>query len=386
MGFGQVNSLKHLNALFLILAIVWIIGGCAYLTRGMSVAWSGDDVDLQAREKEWTDFKQGIYPNRRFTPEGRTKASAYTVYPAYAVPMFAPFFATGNFFWARVSLQVTSLIGLGVMMVLGWHTLRSHGWQAGLLGAALCLAISGNNSAFAFGQFSLISSGLLAAQILALRSNRCCLAGVCWAFAMIKPQIALPFALLFLLPKHWTGLLCGGAILAGLSYFALAWTGWSASEYVVHSLGSEKLSFIKDSWTFLGRWLLISPKVATVLGIITVLTAGLFTFAFFRKKTLDFLLPLAGCSAALGWVLFYHRQYDNQMLFPLMLAVAAVACRDRTVGSICFAGMLAFILYLPSKLVAASSALELMSFLVPVAAAVFLFWSSHALAKKDGLP
>lgn len=376
---------KPQKQIILVLAIMLGLGGCAYLTKGIRTAWNGGDFDFRSREREWKDFEQGAFPNPRFTPEGRPVAKSYSVYPAYALPMFAPFFGPGDFRWARLSLQITSLICLGLMMVLGWNTLCTFGWQAGLLGGSLGLALSGNCSTLALGQFSLISSGLIAAQILALRSNRCCLAGVCWAFAMIKPQIAVPFALLFLLPKKWLGLLCGGAILAGLSAFALAWTGWSLSDYVVHSLRSESLSFIKNSGTFLGDWLSIPPRLATLLGIGVVITCGVIVVTFFRTTTDNFVLPLAGFAGMLGWVLFYHRQYDNQMLFPLMLAVVGSACRNRTVVGMSLVAVLAFTLYLPAGIVAANPAIGLLAFLVPVIAAGVIIAPRRPFVIDDGL-
>jgi hypothetical protein len=74
----------------------------------------------------------------------------------------------------------------------------------------------------------------------------------------------------------------------------------------------------------------------------------------------------------LGFVLFYHRQYDNQMLFPLMLAIASVALRKRTAAPIALAGLLALSVYLPAGMVSRSGALSVLAFLAPVAAAGFL--------------
>ena len=63
--------------------------------------------------------------------------------------------------------------------------------------------------------------GLLTLQWLLLQSQKPLSAGLCWALAMIKPQIAVPFALPLLLPKYRKGLWLGSGILAGLSFVAL---------------------------------------------------------------------------------------------------------------------------------------------------------------------
>ena len=210
-----MNFLRLRNRFFLFAAAVLALGSCAYLTKGFLVAWQGGDSDLRIREREWGDLKQGIYPNRRFTPEGKTPAKTHTVYPPYALSMYAVFFAPGGFLTARVILQALSIGGLMAMIWQGYRTLGTAGWQAGWLGAVLGAAISGNCTAIALVQLSIICAGFLSLQVLAMQANRGVMAGICWALAMIKPQIALPFALLFVLQRQWRGLFSGAGLLAG---------------------------------------------------------------------------------------------------------------------------------------------------------------------------
>lgn len=369
-------------SLVLLLALLLGLGAFAYLRKGFSVAWQGGDSDLRIREREWGDFSKGIYPNLRYTPLGHKPAATHSVYPAYALPMFSVFFSSKNFIWSRTILQLLSCIGLAVMMVLGWRVLHDQGVAAGVLGIAIGPAISGNCSAVALGQFSILCAGFLAAQILAIRANRPWLAGIFWAFAMIKPQIAFPFGLLFLIRGQWTGILSGTAILSGLTLLALSWTGWSLSEYLIHSIGTESLSFIKQGHFFMWDALPISPRAITLSGLAVVFASGLWLLVRHGGLQPEKLLPLSGMSAALGWVLFYHRQYDNQMLFPLMLAVAAYTLRVPKLWNFILAGLLAATLYLPASLVAHNSVLSLLAFLMPIFAAASLFLASQFLDKK----
>ena len=85
----------------------------------------------------------------------------------------------------------------------------------------------------------------------------------------------------------------------------------------------------------------------------------------------------------LGFVLFYHRQYDNQMLFPLMLAMSVVALREKSALAIALAGLLGLSLYLPAGVVAGSEALSVLSFLTPVAGAFFLLLSKYSPEKPN---
>lgn len=380
MRLGRIR-----NGLLLVFAAVLASGGCAYLAKGFTVAWKGGDSDLRIREREWVDFEKGIYPNKRL--EQPVKATAHSVYPPWALPKYAVFFGAGDFVWARVALQTLSMLGLGVMVWLGWRELAPHGWQAGLLGAAMAPAISGNCSAIALGQFSIICVGLLVAQVVAMQANRQFLAGICWAFAMIKPQIALPFALLFLLERQWRGLIAGSAFLAILSAGAFWWTGVSPLDFLAAGPAQEKLKFVRESG-FFGtvwiEWLNLPPRVATgmALGILGVCGIVLLLRDWRGRISI---LNAAGICAALGFVLFYHRQYDNQMLFPLMLAITALALLKKTLLGVSLSALLALSLYLPAGWVARSEALSLLAFLAPVAAAVFLLGPQDSLKKKNGM-
>ncbi len=370
----EVSSGKAFRILALVASALLWAGALAYLGKGFSVAWRGGDSDLRIREREWVDFEKGIYPNRRYSPPGKPAATAHSVYPAYALVQFAPFFAFGDFVAARVLLQILSLAGLAVMSWLGWRLLREYGWEAGVLGMTLGPAISGNCTAIALGQFSILCAGLLAAQFLALLANRNALAGVFWALAMIKPQIALPFALLFIVQGRWRGLLAGGAVLGVLTLGALEWTGWSLREYLQHTIGTERLHFAKQGNSLSAFLPQLPPRWVTGLGI-GLVAASAVALAWLGRRVRPEMLPvLAGVCAMLGWVFFYHRQYDNQMLFPLMLAAVMAAFCTKTIPHIALACLLAATLYLPAGMVAKNPLLAVMALSLPVVAAVGLLF------------
>lgn len=375
-------------ATFLVVCLASLLSvcGCTYLAKGFRVAWQGGDSDFRIREREWVPFEQGIYPNRRL--EQTVKSPVHSVYPPWAFPMYAPFFSAGNFTVARIVLQALSLAGLAVMMWLGWRELSPLGWQAGLLGGAMAWAVSGNCTAIALGQFSILCAGLLAAQVLAMQANRPMLAGICWALAMIKPQIALPFALLFLIERQWLGLFAGGAILGALTAGAFWWTGVSPLDFFAAGPVTEKLRFVRDSGyvgTMWIEWLDLPPRTATGIALGVLAACGLALLLRDWRGRIP-LIHGAGVCAMLGFVLFYHRQYDNQMLFPLMLAVAALALRAKTIQSLVLAAILGITIYIPAGWVAGSGTLSLFAFLAPVVAAVFLLFPRHLLEKENGLP
>jgi hypothetical protein len=90
--------------------------------------------------------------------------------------------------------------------------------------------------ALVFGQVSLLLLLLYCACFVALQSGKAALAGVFLALALIKFQIALPIALLFLIWRQWrflSGFLLGALALALVS---LRVTGAKVLEIYLHSL------------------------------------------------------------------------------------------------------------------------------------------------------
>ena len=76
------------------------------------------------------------------------------------------------------------------------------GQAASWFGAFLPLTIRGLNLCLTLGQFSAACVGLLTLQWLLLQRQKPLPVGLCWALAMIIPQIAVTFALPLLLPKY----------------------------------------------------------------------------------------------------------------------------------------------------------------------------------------
>jgi hypothetical protein len=322
------------NAILTFLAAVMILGGTAYFARGVWWAWNGttlsaylahrgDDCDFQARAGEYAEFSRGIYPNVRVDRPDKPKAEHHTVYPPYALPMFWFFFGNWSFETARLILQAGSVLALIAMMGYGGGTLWKYGFAAALLGAALPWAFSGNRMAMSAGQFSIICAGLLALQLHLQARGRDLLAGAAWAFAMLKPQIALPFAILFLTRRQPLGLAFGGGLLAVLSAFALWWTDFHPIEFLRTGPLAERLRFVTENSYSAGLWinaLGISPRAAALAAVVLLCGLGLAGLFFARRADLPLLAGAAVC-AVLGYCLFYHRRYDNMMLFPLALAL-----------------------------------------------------------------
>ena len=70
----------------------------AILLRGVVHAWAGGDGDMSERLREYRVFLEGVFPHRLLASRQDMPGFRSTVYPPYALPMFAAFFAWGGKF------------------------------------------------------------------------------------------------------------------------------------------------------------------------------------------------------------------------------------------------------------------------------------------------
>ncbi|MFM8802726.1 MAG: glycosyltransferase family 87 protein [Planctomycetia bacterium] len=372
-------------------ALVALLGlvTAASLTRGLHRAWTNDgDFDMRARVREYECFERGVYPNRALAGEAAPPRLPYTVYPPYALPMFGFFFAPGGWFQGRVLVELLSLASLTVMGLYGLSGLRSAGPAMAAVGALAAAAITGNSSALAVGQFSIVSAGLITLQMIFLDRRRPVAAGVCWAFAMIKPQIALAFAVLFLLNRQWRGLVVGIAILAGLSLFACLWTGVPPTQLIHHWLFRMPMSF-HDSASMSGpghvaEQIGVSPRVAqflalALLGVVAALALWLAPFSLHGIDQ----LRVAGACAVLGQLFFYHRHYDNIMLFPTLAGILAVAAATPSWTTVSAAVLMGATVWLPQRALELFPGHQLLQAVIWSGVAAVLLASARRLARVD---
>jgi hypothetical protein len=100
----------------------------------------------------------------------------------------------------RIDTSSSPVNAFTIASRLGLH--RKIAWSiVGLMTLMAILTIANGLlyacNALAQGQFSILCMGLIVGQLVLLENGRHLGAGICWALATIKPQIALPFALAF---------------------------------------------------------------------------------------------------------------------------------------------------------------------------------------------
>ena len=318
------------------------IGGFNLLVVG-DAGW-----DVKQRYDEWLLFRDQIYPHALLASDAEKSLPGFrtTVYLPWARPMFAGMFAWGGLMQGKILMLVANLAGIVIIAFAGKQCFRPWGKAASWFGAFLPITIQGLKHCLHTGQFSAACVGLLTLQWLLLQRQKPLPAGLCWALAMIKPQIAVTFALPFLLPKYRKRLWLGSGILAGLSVVAL----WHTSTQPIDFLSS----WLKTLQYFAG----ISPNLTgaivnsslgesdyfkTFLIGILVVTAASVCLAIRQEKFIRKLwnrcvqasisLELAGVSGIAGAVLFYHMYYDNIMLYPALLCCWLITFNRPTLGN-----------------------------------------------------
>jgi hypothetical protein len=383
---GQTDPLTHgwqrfrqplAWALVAVLAVLAVTN----VVRGIRFAWVVGDFDLQSRAAEYASFRDGVFPNAALEPGVAGRRIPYSVYPPYALPLFAVFFEPGGLLQGRLLVEMLSIAGL---IVIGLHGRRAL-WFAGpalaAVGAFAGAAITGTIGAFAASQFSILCTVLVTLQLMLLERRRPLAAGACWALAMLKPQIGAAFAILFLVNRQWRGLVLGIAMLAALSLGACWWTDVSPLRLVRHVLFESSLRFVEAPHTFgpgkLAAALGFSGRLFqfAALALMAGLAVAVGLFVRRWRHPID-LMALAGAAGAIGELLCYHQFYDHIMLAPTLVALFALAATRPAPTTIGLAAAVAASVWLPQRILHAVPGEEIARALLwATAAAVLLAWS-----------
>jgi len=341
---------------FFLLVIVTVLG-LAAVTRGLYFAFAGEFSDGRARAIEYEWFKSGQYPNSAISGHLAQGKHHFSVYPPYSFPVFALFFEPAG---AQQGVIVLSLLSLGALAYLGHASCRRFGAEPGgsnPLIRVLPFAVTGVSSGLALGQFSIICAALVFMQIDLIGKRRPYAAGICWALAMIKPQIGILFAPIFLLGRQRRGLVAGGLMLLLLSALACWWTDTAPEKIIRYFLLNLKLRH------FTGNWMEGPGRLATSIGMdLQSISAVVFTTILLLMIMITRKIPisidpsraliLAGAMALTGKMLLYNRLYDTIMLWPAVVSVVMLAARKQSSFAAGIALLLLFSTIIPGQVIA----------------------------------
>lgn len=269
-----------------------------------------------------------------YPTEQRLQSALVTPAPR-ALPMMSPPFTALVFVpLSRLSFSAAHLVwsAINLLLLLACVPLLkpflptlSARWSPAP--ALLLLSFLPAAIALLMGQLSIVLLFLYCACFVALRRDQNFLAGLILSLALMKFQIALPIALLFLLWRQWrfiAGFLTGGALLTALSLRIL---GLAAFTSYLHSLYSMTRTVSGDPATQL-QFAILPHQMPNLYGLFFFLARGaawshllilavslaLFLWTLRRPPS----LPLALLTAMLvSYHLFF---YDlTLLLLPLSL-------------------------------------------------------------------
>lgn len=334
-----------------ILAAGLVAYGCFTFLVGADHAWHDGDVDMASRLDEYGSFRRGVYPNHALEKDPRG-TRIFSIYPPYAFPLFVPFFEPEGRVQGRLMVESLSVAALLVIGLYGWRRFRTGSdGAAAAVAATLAAGIAANGNAIALGQWSILSMGLIAQTLILLDTTRPIAAGVCWALAMIKPQIALCFAPLFVFRGNLPGLIAGFGVLGLLTLLTCEWTGVSFRDVAELWLVRSRLEVNGDAGIprAIAAWTGLTQRqiVGLAIGLLGVATVGL-RRRLSRPGKVD-LLPVAAVFSVIGALAFYHRHYDYVMLWPALLAAAAIAERRRDLPALAIAAAMLLSLAIPER-------------------------------------
>jgi hypothetical protein len=152
------------------------------------------------------------------------------MFPPYAALLFVPFtfgsYLAGYFLFSALNL---CSCGLALYILRPYTASLETKWRP--LTSLLFLSFFPLGVALSFGQISILLLLLYCACFAALQTDHPFVAGIFLSLALIKFQIALPVAFLFLLWRQWrfiTGFLCGAAVLTSISVLITGPTSFAA--------------------------------------------------------------------------------------------------------------------------------------------------------------
>jgi hypothetical protein len=243
------------------------------------------------------------------------------------------------------------LIAVTALLLMGWAyaTLSPAGRVPALTMAAAVLAISALCTGIGLGQNAPFVVLAVVGSLWFAERGQYALAGVCLGMAMIKPNLAAPFAIPFLVQPNIVVLGAAGIYMAA----ATVWLAWSTSITPIAAV-TDWLTYVGNltGWAGYGPYQAITalgvpqPIALTTSAIVVAAIGGVAIYTR-RRAPLLMLFALAATTARL-WS--YHQLYGNLIVAVLLVALGVLACRrdDRVALAAC--GAVGVSLWLPGRL------------------------------------
>ena len=294
------------------------------------------------------------YPNTHEGAPPNGCSRQVNAYAPWEYVVLLPFsFVSEGVAWALYCL----VMGLSFLLVLGLPWRSAAGKDAFLPSALALLAVAYPIwSNVSVGNFALPVLAASVAMAWALNRGRDTLAGVCWAVAMLKPQIALVFAIPLLLRRRWRTVFVAGAACLLLSVVAAVLCRASVVDMLLQGPAANTAFFFGcGMWP---RFFCAMPPtegdIRAGLLVGAVVCAALTALVRRERDWFVFLMPAAitSCcwtytqaySHAMGWFVAFVlvRELLRRSQSRFLWALAALAACSLSRGFLAWHGLVAF--------------------------------------------
>ena len=266
--------------------------------------------------------------------------------------------------WAWLLINLIGVAVLVVTLTRYWPE-KLPPWRAACV-AAFILGFGPIHTAITKGQLAVVVTAILALAILAEARHAAVPAAILIGLAAsLKPQIAAPVIVLYMLQRQWRALTIVAGVISLLSCIAavrLSWAGVSLVDWVGALLGNGRLAaqpggvYDPAPTNPLAFQLLnLSPLLRRLMGneaAIALLLAAvgiLVCFFLWKRGQADSTAFATAC--VLGLVLIAHRYYDAAVLVFVFVWALSSTSGKQTAGWIAITGCVVMAFPLPAFLI-----------------------------------
>jgi Glycosyltransferase family 87 len=251
--------------------------------------------------------------------------------------------------WAWIFINLAAVAVLVVALTF-YGPIKFSPWKMACA-AAFILGFGPIHTAIAKGQLTVVVAAILALAVVAQARNAAVLAAIFIGLAAsLKPQIAVPIVVLYLLQRQWKAIAVVAGISSGLlcmAWLRLAWAGvpWIGSLLRNVGLASQPGGVYDPAPTnplafqLVNASALLRRLIGNQAAVTAILAAIGISVCFFLWKRgqnrFDLLADPAafGTACVLGLVLISHRYYDASVLvFVFVWALSATSWTPRLVS------------------------------------------------------
>lgn len=360
------RTVNCLIVLLSALAIAYWAKGFVYLTVGrhgegaidMRLRWIEQQYVLNRQNPGDVFFASyGLGLTDRSLARGRSGAIIKSLGPPgpQGYPPWA-FFSGYLLFWLpwsanRIYFAFIQLLCLVWLIRWAYLEARILGQREAALAAAGVAAMAAICTTLGTGQYGILVIGLLGAVLQLETTDRRYTAGLLLGIACLKPSIAGPFLLPFLVKGRWKEIVAAAGYIVAAS--AVIWWVVRTSPFemldqaiVSHRMGAAIAQSGYGPLT-IAAWLGMPPQLATPLVAGAALSGALAVlFAFRHRPLLDMFAVCAVC----GRFWTYHQTYDNLVLVFLLVALARRLLQSERWSAMLWLAAVGVSLWTPAKI------------------------------------